>query len=179
MENAVDLIRIVCVKLGKLDMLPRWRIVKRRKLIKEIDIIFNEFFSMDIFEQANALSAIILRFYKKSPDIINNAFNDIRITEVSLEMKLSKYIDEVSHNGIIAYIPSKHTFEIDMIANSNESDGYKFSYSDNNSLPRQLKSIWINELSPAIGYKFYDAIIVIADIINHANYYSSIEFVND
>lgn len=175
--TTIDLIRIACIKLGELSALPKWRLLKKRKLIKECNFIFDEFFLMDIFDQANAIASIVLRFYNKSPDIINKVFasQNIRITEVSIEMNISSE----NYTGYVSFIPARNLFEIDIDADQSEADRYKFSYDPSMSLPRQLKSIWVEELAPAIGDKFYTMILAISNIINHVEQYSNIEFVND
>lgn len=176
MEDAINLIRIICVKLGVLYSLPKWRFLKRRKLIKECDIILDDFFYMNIFDQANALSSIILRFYNKSPDIISHIFiiKNIRVTEASIEMQ----IDSEHHSGYISYIPARSTFDIDIATGIDTPNRYKFSYDPSTNLPRNLKDIWINELCSAISDKFYTIILIISNIINNVECTDN-EFVND
>ena len=86
---------------------------------------------------------------------------------------------KTDNNGTISYIPARRTFEIDMIANPKKSDGYKFSYAKFDNLPRNLSSIWDEELAPAVECRFYTIIRSLADMINYAGSYSNIEFVND
>lgn len=178
--SMIDIIRILCIKLEKIDACPKWRFIKRHKLIKDIDKLFNEFFSADIFEQAAGLASIILHLHSNSPEVINGALvNNIYVTNVSLEMEFDNFTDLISHSGKISYIPSKNTFIVDMEANSFETDGYSFSYSEDTALPKNLHSIWANELAPALKYRFNQIIINLAEIINYIDYYRSIEFVND
>lgn len=176
----LDIIRILCIKFGKLDACPNWRFIKRYNLMRQITKLLDEFFDMNIFDQADILSSILIHFHRASPSVINNGiFEDLYITDASLEIKFINYAYELDNNGTISYIPSRRTFEIDMIANPKKSDGYKFSYAEFDNLPRNLSSIWNEELAPAVECRFYTIIRSLADMINYAGSYSNIEFVND
>lgn len=156
--SATELIRILCIKIGKYQDTPKIQFIRKYILKRKIFNLFNQFLNKDIFEQSDSLSSMIISLFAKNPDIITDDLHElIRVTTVSVEFYLSK--------ATITYIPSDGRFEVDAFLNATDGN-IKFSYYNNLNTPERLLTVW-GSLEQYLETAYLRVIYCIADVLNN------------
>lgn len=152
----VNIIHSLCIKIGDYQNIYRGNFIGRFLLKRKINKLLHEFFNNDIFNQASALTSILINLRSGSDKFLEDRVKGIRITPVSMEI--------ISGEVFIAYIPKADMFDIDTAYNN--IGGVKFTYGKMGSGSSTMDKIWIS-LIPTLEDKFVDIIYAIADMLNN------------
>jgi hypothetical protein len=185
--SALDVIRVMCIKMAKLDDTPQWRIFRRKKYKKEILNLYNSFTGFSIYEKMSAISSIAIQYYIKSPEIIPNQLKEMMsATPVSITVHINKLYNKmvsVEYDGDITFITKSAELDIDTFVDSRSGEvkQYKFLYGEKTNPTKLMQNIF-NDINYILDfYLFFDIICYLADIINYpvfrADYFQ--EFVDD
>ncbi len=157
--ESLDLIYSLCVKIGNLKNTPKYRFIKKYKLKRDIINNYNKFFNLPIFEQSEGIASVLISlFYNQSNKTIitDDIEQFVHITQASIEMYL---IPE-----LVSYIPKENTFDVD--TSYNNADGYKFKYTKDSILPKNIDDEW-NNIKPKMQDRYMRIINSIANVLNN------------
>ena len=182
--SVLNTIQILCIKISMLDDIPRWRILKRRKIKKVIEDTYNRFLAFDVYEKVSALSSILIQYYVRSPEMIPEDLKDfVDISPISIKFYINRWAMDVDdgydYTGTVTYITKSMEFDVDVF--SKQDDGqFKFTYSNHNTPNSTVRRIF-DDISAILDINYLDIIMCLADIINQPSLRINgvTEFVND
>ena len=172
MDNAFDIIKILCIKLGKLDDIPRWRFIKKYRTERQIVKLYKDLYMADFYDTLDALSAILIHFHKQSPDIISKELKTmLNITDISIQFRLDKCVNKFinpnwEYIGNVTYTASNKDLDYDVYNAKHVGMEFKFTVTKDSVINKTMESIFIitkNIIKDIIP----DIVIEISNIINH------------
>ena len=111
--SALDIIRIMCIKMGKLEKLPKWRFISRKNISIKIIKLYNEFLDCDIYEKMSILASMLIQINTNTPYLISTELEDtVKINTVSIEIPFK---DDDTYPGSIRYTPKTCEFVVNLI----------------------------------------------------------------
>ena len=153
----VNIIHSLCIKIGDYQNIYEGNFIGKWFLKRKIHKLMREFFNNNIFDQASALSTILINLRSGSNRFLEDKVDGVRVTSVSIELMLGEQI-------FVAYITKGDLFDVDTAYNN--IGGVKFTYSKTGSGSSSMDKIW-ESLIPDIEDKFIDIIYAIADVLNN------------
>lgn len=153
----VNIIHSLCIKIGDYKNTYEGNFIGKWILKRKINKLMHEFFNNDIFDQASALSTILINLRFGSNRFLEDKIDGVRVTSVSIELILEQQV-------FVAYITKNNLFDVDTAYNN--IGGVKFTYSKTGSGSSSMDKIW-EKLIPDIEDKFIDIIYAIADVLNN------------
>lgn len=176
--STLDLIKLLCIKQDRYNKLPKLRILKRYKLVKERDGVIMEFLNRDIFNQSDALCGVLLNIHKMNPNIIlPEMYNYIIFGNDCLDFIFNasaKNDDNIIRDGIVRYTPKEHTFYITMEQYTDEMNtkypGYAFSYTKGTELNKSVVNHWETDVHEQLKSIYMTTLLYIVNIINSPSY---------
>ena len=154
--SALDIIKILCIKQGKLKALSIFRIFKRHRIMADGKELILKFFDKDIFEQSDALASILIRFHKLAPNYLPaTLIENLAIGSSSIQFIFdSKSPFGFKRDGRVTYTPTdimvlhnQASFEINIDAHPNNNDGYLFYYTKDTPLTITEKIHWDEDIA--------------------------------
>ena len=142
--STLDLIKLLCIKQDRYNKLPKLRILKRYKLVKERDGVIMEFLNRDIFNQSDALCGVLLNIHKMNPNIIlPEMYNYIIFGNDCLDFIFNasaKNDDNIIRDGVVC----ENNFDKELYDKILNSSLYKYSnLMKQNGLKHSLKNKYI------------------------------------
>ena len=155
--SPIDILRILCIRIGKYQDMSKLRFIRRFIINKKIFKLFNTFLNLDIFIQSDALGSMLISLFGRNREIMPDDLKEIlRVTEVSIEI-----FSEHTH---YSYMLNTAQFEIDTMINS--ASGTRFNYYKGIKAPSQIEKIW-KSLIPELESIYMKIIYKVADILNN------------
>ena len=112
MSSALDIVRIMCVKIEKYGSLPKWRFISRKNLSIRIFKLYREFLSYDIYEKTSIISTMLISFYNSTPELFSESLlKTINVRQAAIQIKFSEE-DGYGLNGDVIYTPKTSEFII-------------------------------------------------------------------
>lgn len=170
--DALNLIKLLCIKQDRLDHTAWWRPIKKMHLRNDRDEIITTFLNKcDVFEQANAICGILQGFGDEiNRFIINGVMNYISVGRTEVKFNLVKGYDHVTRTGTITYNEINNEFTVDIDPIPMEENGYSFIYKSNSALSNKFKTLWDRDIMEPLEVIFMDALLCIVHIVNSPVY---------
>ena len=169
--NILDIIRLMCIKIGKLEKIPRWRFLYRKNLEIKIIKLYNDFLKYDMYDKASAISVTLIQF-RNSKDLLPKDLSDtISINPASIKIRLNNSENDEYNNSIVTYTPKISEFIVSYSINNTE---ITYTVAKNIKLSKKYESSF-NSILDKLDDIYFNIIIAISFIIN----YHSLDESND
>lgn len=148
--NVMNLIHEICLTKNRINNIPKWKFIVKKKQKEKLNNLILEFLNLDIFVASeNAISF----FISINRNTIYNIDSNLKYDDSYLNIQLSDN-NYVTH---ITYYPKSNRFEI-------ENDHVAYTIYRNTKSSKHIKSIW-EPLTDKIKEKYINIIIQIAESI--------------
>lgn len=161
--NILDIIRLMCIKIGKLEKIPRWRFLYRRSLAIKIVKLYNDFLEYDMYDKASAISVTLIQF-RNSKDLLPKDLSDtISINPASIKIRLNNSENDEYNNSIVTYTPKISEFIVSYNTNNTEIN---YTVAKNIKLSKKYEPSF-NSILDKLDDIYFNIIIGVSFIINY------------
>lgn len=150
--DIMNLIHSLCISIEKLNRLPKWKIISRKKEIKNFNSLKDEFFKLNVFDLADYIISYIVSL----PEEIMNDIKYCNYNKAHMCIYLTCSSDNKAYN--IDYCPTTHRFQI-----SNLETSYSI-YKDYKPIMKHVRDMW-DSIEDDFKNKCFDMIIRTAELL--------------